>query len=97
MKFNIIPTKEFLKQAKELDKKTKRILSDKIKLLKVNPYRFKKIRGHKLKLFRVRFKIQSKDSRLVYIVIEPNIILLCFIARKKDYNDLSKYIRRFES
>jgi len=95
MKFQIIPTKKFLEQAKDLDEKTKRIVDDKLDLLKENPYRFKSLHYKKLKLFRIRLNVQNRDIRLVYTVIKPDVILLCFIERKKDYKDLDKYIKQF--
>ena len=95
--FRIVPTKEFLEQAKQLDEKTKRILDNKLDLLQENPYRFKKLSGYDLKLFRIRFSVNNKDVRLIYTIIEPNVILICFIARKKDYKDLTKYLKQFQN
>jgi len=95
MKFNIEATDEFYKQLDELDEKTKRILDNKLQLLKENPYRFKKLQGYKLKLFRIRFNVHDKAVRLVYTIIEPNVVLICFIARKKDYKDLTNYLKQF--
>lgn len=96
MKFRIVPTKEFLEQAKQLDEKTKIIVDNKLDLLKENPYRYKKLPGYGLKLFRIRFNVHNKAVRLIYTVIEPDVILICFISRKKDYRDLAKYIKQFK-
>ncbi|MBT7063063.1 hypothetical protein HN924_03800 [Candidatus Woesearchaeota archaeon] len=96
MKFKIIPTKQFLEQAKSLDVKTKRILNNKIDLLKKNPYRFKKLHGFNLKLFEIKLNIEHAPARLIYTVIEPNVILICFLHRKNDFKDLDKYVKQFE-
>lgn len=95
MIFQLNSTEEFKKQFDELDEKSKRIVHDKIQLIKQNPYRYKRLNAKYLsKLFRIRFSIQSKETRLIYAVIEPNIILICFIDRKKDYKDLEKYLKK---
>ena len=93
MIFKIIPSKEFLKQIANLDVKSKKIIKDKIELIKENPYRYKKIHSKSYsRVFRIRFKIQSKETRLIYVVINPNIILACLLDRKKDYKDLERYL-----
>jgi mRNA-degrading endonuclease RelE of RelBE toxin-antitoxin system len=43
MKFSIEATYEFYKQLDGFNKKTKRIIDNKLQLLKENPYRFKKL------------------------------------------------------
>lgn len=96
MIFTIKGTDRFYKQLNELEEKSKRILKDKLDLLKENPYRFKKLQGRKLKLFRIRFNIKGKESRLVYAVIEPNVILICFLDRSKGYKELDRYIKELE-
>jgi len=94
MKLNVIPSNKFKRQIIDLDEKSKRIVYDKIQLIKQNPYRYKRLNSKYLsKVFRVRLSIQSKETRLIYAVIEPNIILICFLDRKKDYKDLGKYLR----
>jgi hypothetical protein len=85
----------FLNQFRELDSKSKRIIDDKISLIKENPYRYKKIHSHNYsKVFRVRLEVQSKEKRLLYAVVEPNVIIICLLDRKKDYKDLEKYISK---
>ncbi len=97
MAFKLIPSNIFLKQIKDLDDKSKRIIEEKIILIKSNPYRYKKIHSkHFSKVFRVRLNIASKESRLIYLVIEPNIILVCLLDRKKDYKDLGKYLSKIQ-
>ena len=94
MNFNIIPSKNFNKQLKKLDSRSKKIIYDKIQLIKENPYRYKKIHSKKFsRVFRVRFSINKQDTRLIYVVIEPNIILICLLDRSKNYKDLEKYLK----
>jgi len=93
MRFKIIPLKFFNNQLLNLDKQSKRIIYDKIQLIKENPYRYKKLYSKIYsRVFRVRLSIQSKEVRLIYVVIEPNIILVCLLDRKKDYKDLERYL-----
>ena len=93
MSFKIVPTKYFLNQIKDLDEKSKRIIKEKIELIKENPYRNKKIHTKKFsRVFRIRLKINNKDKRLIYIIISPKIILACLIDRDKDYKNLEKYL-----
>ena len=95
MTFDIIPTKCFLEQIAVLGEKEKRIITEKIELLKISPYRFKKIHSQKYsKVFRIRLMINNADSRLIYHIIEPQVILVCFLARKDDYRDLEKYLSK---
>lgn len=97
MTFNIKTLKIFQKQVSRLDKKTKQLIYEKIQLIKTNPYRYKKIHSKNYsKLFRVRFTINFKETRLIYAVIEPNIILVCLLDRKKNYKDLEKYLKRIQ-
>lgn len=87
-------TVRFRKQFSELDIKSKRIIKNKTKLLELNPYRNKKLHNkHGRILFRIRLKIQNKESRLIYEVIKPNIILLCLIERKNSYKELEKLLK----
>jgi mRNA-degrading endonuclease RelE of RelBE toxin-antitoxin system len=93
MNFTIKTLGFFKEQVKHLDKKSRRIIYDKIQLLKENPYRYKKIHSKLYpKIFRIRLNIQSKETRLIYVVIEPNIILVCLLERKRDYKDLERYL-----
>ena len=93
MNYNVIPSNQFLKQTRSLDIKQKRIIEDKIDLIKQNPFRYKRIHSKKYsKIFRIRFSLNKKETRLIYVIIEPNIILVCLLDRRKDYKDLEKYL-----
>ena len=95
MNFKIIPSKTFNKHLETQSAKSRKIIYDKIQLIKQNPYRFKKIHTNKkLKLFRIRLNLDKKETRLIYTIIEPNIILICLLERKKDYKDLEKYLEK---
>ncbi len=95
MTFKVIALEFFVEQAEKLDSKGKRIVREKIELIKQNPYRFKRIHSKKFsKVFRVRLNLRGKESRLVYVVLEPNIILVCLLERKKNYRDLEKYLSK---
>jgi len=95
MIFTIKALDIFKRQVKQLDRKTKRIIHDKIQLIKENPYRFKKVHSELYsKVFRVRLNIRRIETRLIYVVIEPNIILVCLLERKGEYKDLKKYLSK---
>tara|TARA_Y100000310_G_C20546126_1_gene745655 strand:- start:631 stop:921 length:291 start_codon:yes stop_codon:yes gene_type:complete len=95
MKHKIIPSNTFIKQIEKIDINSKKIIHDKIQLIKENPYRYKKIHSKKFsRVFRVRFSINKQETRLIYVIIEPNIILVCLLDRGKDYKDLEKYLKK---
>jgi len=95
MNYKIKSLKTFHKQVSKLNKNSKRVIYDKIQLLKKNPYRFKRIHSKQYsKVFRIRLNIKSKETRMIYTIIEPNVILVCLLDRKKDYKDLEKYLSK---
>jgi mRNA-degrading endonuclease RelE of RelBE toxin-antitoxin system len=95
MSFVIKPTCLFLEQVRQLSKESRKLIGDKINLIKENPYRFKAIHSKKFsKVFRVRLNLDGKESRLIYIVIEPGIIIACLLDRKDNYKDLERMLER---
>lgn len=97
MSYTIKVLNFFKEQVQNLDKKSKRIIHDKIQLIKQNPYRYKRIHSRQYsKVFRIRFFIKNKETKLIYVIIEPNIILVCLLDRKKDYKDLEKYLMKIK-
>lgn len=77
--FIIKPTKFLIEQIKELDNKTKRIIYDKKELIKINPFRYKRVHSKNYNhVFSVKFSSEREAKRLIYVVIK-NIIFLCFI------------------
>ena len=95
MEYILESSELFLKQIKDLSDNGLKIVKDKIKLLKQNPYRNKRIYGYKLFLFRVRFEDSKKEKRVIYLVNKPYVKLICILDRNKDYKDLSKYLKKW--
>ena len=94
MEYILKPSLFFLEQVDELSDKAASIVDDKLKLLKINPFRFKRIEGHDLFLFRIRFEDNNKEKRIIYLVNKPNVELICILDRDKDYKDLRKYLKK---
>ena len=95
MTFAVKLSQAIVKQLDALDKKSKRMVWEKIKQIEQSPFRFKKIHSKSFrKVFRVRISIQRKETRLIYVVLEPNIIIVCLLERKKGYKDLEKYLAK---
>ena len=94
MEFVIKPSQFFLEQVEELSDKAARIIEDKIRLLKINPFRFKRIEGYNLFLFRIRFEDNQKEKRVIYLVDKPYVKVLCILDRDKEYKDLKKYLNK---
>lgn len=95
MKYSLKSLSVFNRQIVKLNKKSRQIIYDKIQLIRENPYRFKRIHSKNYsKVFRVRLNIERKETRLIYTIIEPSIILVCLLDRKKDYKDLEKYLHK---
>jgi hypothetical protein len=84
----------FIDQVKELSDDSVRIVKDKIRLLKINPFRNKRIQGYNLFLFRIRFEDSRKEKRIIYLVDKPHIKLICILDRDKKYKDLTKYLKK---
>ncbi len=94
MEYILSPSNFFLEQVEELSDKAKRILDNKLIILKENPFHFKRIEGHNLFIFRIRFEDGQKEKRLIYLVDKPKVFLLCILDRDKEYKDLKKYLRK---
>ena len=97
MTFEIKATGFLLKRVGKYDEKTKKIIFDKKELLKINPYRYKKVNTDSYRhVFSIKFSHKAESKRLIYIVLE-NIIFLCFILdRSKGYKDLDRYFKKIE-
>ena len=84
MEYLIKPSLFFLEQLEGLGGKATRIVEDKIRILKINPFRFKRIEGYNLFLFRIRLEDNQKDNqkekRVVYLVDKPRVIILCILT-----------------
>lgn len=94
MTYALKATRYFLKQIEKLSSADKSRIEEKIDLLLQNPFRYKKLHSKQFsKVFRIRITIQSKEMRLVYVVLEPNVILVALLDRGDEYKDLEKYLR----
>jgi len=89
MEYILKPSHFFLEQIEELSDEAARLIEDKLKLAKINPFRNKRIQGYNLFLFRIRFEDNRKEKRVVYLVEKPEVKILCILDR-----DLKKYLKR---
>jgi len=95
MTFYIRATDFFARQIQKLNGQSRRIIRNKIGLIKQNPYRFKRIHSKKFnKVFRIRLSLEGRETMLIYVVLEPNIIIVCLLERKNEYKDLEKYLAK---
>ena len=95
MTFAVKLSPVIVKQLDSLDEKSKKLIWEKIKRIEEDPLRFKRIHSQYFrKVFRVRISVQGKETRLIYVVLEPNIIIACLLERKKNYKDLEKYLSK---
>jgi hypothetical protein len=94
MEFILKPTEFFLEQADELSDEAAKLIEEKLRLAKQNPFHFKRIKGYSLFLFRIRFEDNRKEKRVVYLVDKPFIKVLCILDRDKEYKDLKKYLKK---
>jgi len=85
----------FLEQVAVLDEKSKALVRSKIELIKLNPFRFKRINSKRFnRVFRVRFNLKAVETRLIYVIFEQKIILVCLFDRDKGYNNLEKMLAK---
>jgi len=94
LEYILKPSRFFLQQIDEVSDDVAKLIEEKLKLAKINPYRYKRIKGYKLFLFRIRFEDKRKEKRIVYLVDKPYVKVLCILDRDKDYKDLKKYLKR---
>lgn len=92
MSYVIKPSYFFLEQINNLNYDSAGLIEEKLKLLKSNPFRYKRIKGYRLFLFRIRFKDQNKEKRVIYLVDKQFVKVLCILDRDNDYRDLRKYL-----
>ena len=92
LNFKVVPSKYFLKQFEKLNVKEKNLINSKIKLMKSNPFRFKKLVGYK-NTFEVKISVENSYSRLIYIIFLPethNITIFGIFKRKNDFKDFKR-------
>ena len=90
--YNVITSKLFLEQVCGLSPKSKKVVDKKLDLLKINPYRYKTIKGYPISFLRIRFSDRNKEKRMIYFVDKNIVKIICILDRDKDYKDLNKYI-----
>ncbi len=93
MEYEIKPSNFFLRQIDELSDEAKRIVENRLRLVKLNPFRNKRIYGYNLFLFRIRFEDQHREKRVIYLVDKSYVKILCILDRDKEYKDLKKYLK----
>jgi hypothetical protein len=97
LSFNIVPTKIFEKQLEKADEKEIQKVKEKLRLIKSNPFRFKKLEGYK-HIFSVKLEFNSEFSRLIYIVFYPtnkDLTILGIFDRKKSYKDIKRIFKDY--
>ena len=94
VEYEIIPSKFFLEQIDKISNDGAKLIEDKLRLAKINPFRFKRIKGYNLFLFRIRFKDDRKEKRVIYLVDKPYVKILCILDRDSDYKHLRKFLKR---
>ena len=96
MEYVIIPSRFFLEQIDELSNEAAKLIEGKLLLVKINPYRFKRIQGYKLFLCRIRFEDERKEKRVIYLVDKPKVKILCILDRSSEYKQLKKFLKRHD-
>jgi len=94
--YELIPSKFFLKQLDLISVEALQIIESKLNLIKQNPFRFKRIKGYDLFLFRIRFQDRRKEKRIIYLVNKPKVKIICILDRSNDYKDLKKFLNKEE-
>lgn len=98
MKFEVISSIDFKKQFDELPEKYRKQIKKKVELIEQNPFRFKAIHSKLYsRVFRVRLNIESREIRLIYVVLGSKIILVCLLVRAKEYDDLETYLSKIKT
>ena len=92
--FELKPTDFFLEQIDELSDEAAKLIDEKLKLVQINPFRYKRIEGYRLFLFSIRFEDNRKEKRVIYLVEKPLVKVLCILDRDKEYKDLKKYLTK---
>jgi mRNA-degrading endonuclease RelE of RelBE toxin-antitoxin system len=94
MEYKLVPSKFFLGQLDDLTDEAAKLVEEKLRLVRTNPYRFKRIRGYRLFLFRIRFEDNRKEKRVIYLVDKPLVKILCILDRDREYKQLRKLLKR---
>jgi len=96
MEFEIMMTGFFRGQIGNLDVKSKRILLDKVRLIKLNPFRYKRLHSNEFsRVYRIRLTVNDKSVRMIYAIIGNKIWIVCLDDRDNDYKNLDNYLRKY--
>jgi len=96
MEYILKPSEFFLGQIDDLSEETNQLIEEKLRFVKRNPFRYKRIYGFGLFLFRIRFGDKKKEKRIIYLVDKPYVKILCVLDRDKEYKDLKDYLKRLK-
>jgi hypothetical protein len=91
--FEIIPSDYFKKQLEKSRTEEIKLINEKLKLIKSNPFRFKNFKGYR-HVFKIKLNFKGEYSRLLYVVFQPEkdkIRIFGIFPRKQDYKDFKKF------
>ncbi len=87
------PRKFFLSQIDGLTNEEKKLVAEKLELVKLNPFRYKSLSVPGLtKVFEIKITLSGLYSRVIYTVQGQEIKIECIINRKNDFKDLLKLL-----
>jgi len=95
LRFSLKFTRYFQKQWDKYDKKNQKLIKNKLKLIKENPFRFPRHKGYRF-VFKVKLSIEARYSRLMYAVFMPDskhITILGIFDREAEYKDFEKIFK----
>ncbi len=90
MNYELQFAKELIVDFNKLSEKTQLQLKKRFLLLKQNPFKQKSLSGFKGKIFRIRFKENNIEKRLIYQVKGNKII-----DRKHNYKELKQVLNNY--
>jgi mRNA-degrading endonuclease RelE of RelBE toxin-antitoxin system len=95
MKFELLPSNNFLKQLSEFDISERGRIKEKLLLAEQNPFRNKAIHSKEFNhVFRIRITLQDREKRIIYVVLKDKVLVVGILDRDKDYKDLEAYLRK---
>ncbi len=97
LEFNFKFTQYFLNQWEAYDGRTRKLIEDKLALIKQNPFRFPKHEGYRF-VFKVKLSVEGIYSRLMYAVFLPDakhITILGIFDRGAGYKDFERIFREY--
>jgi len=95
MKFELLPSNNFLKQLAEFDDAERKRIKEKLLLAEQNPFRNKSIYSKAFNhVFRIRITLQDREKRIVYVVLKDKVLIIGILDRDNDYKDLENYLKK---